>query len=360
MKDATRVVRAGRPSPEKGQPFLPGPTLAAPFHHGGEPQEGDYFYGRYANPTWSAYEEALGELEGGEVVLFASGMAAATAVFLTALRPGDVAVVQDDCYFTIREFATGHLAAHGVDVRLVPPDGLADAATSASLVWAETPSNPRLAVVDIAALRSEGLVVVDNTTATPLLQRPLELGADLAMASGTKALAGHSDLLLGYVATRDPGRAETLREWRIQGGALPGPFETWLAHRSLPTLDVRLQRSCDNAAAVAELLADRPDVMGVRYPGLASHPGHQAAARQMARFGPVVSFDVGSRSRAEAFLGGAELVTEATSFGGVQTTAERRARWGGDAVPEGFIRLSAGLEASEDLLADIAAALERS
>jgi cystathionine gamma-lyase len=159
------------------------------------------------------------------------------------------------------------------------------------------------------------------------------------------------------VAARDPERAERLRGWRGESGGIAGPFEAWLAHRSLATLELRLERGCANAAAIAELLAEHVDVRSVRYPGLPGDPGHEPARRQMRRFGTIVSFDLGSRERAERFLGRAELVTEATSFGGVQTSAERRGRWRGDEVPEGFIRLSAGCEATEDLVADVEAAL---
>jgi cystathionine gamma-lyase len=170
-------------------------------------------------------------------------------------------------------------------------------------------------------------------------------------------MSGHADVLLGYVTTRDAERAEALRHWRRYAGAIPGPFETWLAHRSLPTLALRLERGCDNAIAIARLLAARDDVEAVRYPGLPSDPGHEVARRQMRGYGAVVSFDLGTEERAERFLAGASLVTDATSFGSVHTSAERRARWGGDAVPEGFIRLSAGCEDTADLLADIEQAL---
>jgi cystathionine gamma-lyase len=233
----------------------------------------------------------------------------------------------------------------------------------AGLVFAETPSNPLLDVCDLRLLaersHSAGAVLaVDNTTATPLGQRPLDLGADLSVASAAKALAGHSDLVMGYVATRDTARAEQLREWRTRSGSIPGPFETWLLHRSLPTLEVRLSRQCANALRIAELLAARDDVGGVRYPGLPSDPAHEVAARQMSRFGPLVSFDLGSRERAERFLSSSELITDATSFGGVHTTAERRARWGGDDVPDGFVRLSAGCEDADDLIADMSRSLD--
>ena len=173
-------------------------------------------------------------------------------------------------------------------------------------------------------------------------------------------MSGHADLMLGYVTSRDSDRMDALRLWRRQAGAIPGPFEVWLAHRSLPTLAIRLERACDNAMAIARLLATRDDVTGVRYPGLPGDPGHEVARRQMDGYGMVVSFDLGSEERAERFLAAAELVTDATSFGSVHTVAERRARWGGDSVPEGFVRLSAGCEDTADLLADVERALDAS
>jgi cystathionine gamma-lyase len=366
VKDATRIVRAGLPAAEQGRPFLPGPVFAAPFHLRGDPAEADWMYGRYGNPTWAAYETALGELEGGEAVLFASGMAAVTAVLLPRLRPGDVLVLPSDCYMSTRNVAREHLAERGVEVIEVPTSELAPEALPErlTLLWLESPSNPGLDLCDIGALaaaaRDRGAAVaVDNTFATPLGQRPLELGADLSVTSATKHLSGHADLLLGYAAARDPRHADELREWRRETGAIAGPFETWLAHRSLATLELRLERGCANALALAELLSRRADVTGVRYPGLGSDPAHELARRQMHRFGTVVSFDLGSRARAEAFLGAAELVDEATSFGGVHTIAERRGRWGADDVPEGFVRLSAGCEDPEDLAADVERALDR-
>jgi cystathionine gamma-lyase len=366
MKDATRVVRAGLPAADQGRPFLPGPVFAAPFHLRGDPAEADYVYGRYGNPTWTAYERALGELEGGEAVLFASGMAAVTAVLLPLLAPGDVLVLPSDCYMSTRTVAREYLAPRGVEVIEAPtaelaPEGLPD---RLALLWLESPSNPGLDLCDIGALAAAGhergaVVAVDNTFATPLGQRPLELGADLSVTSATKHLSGHADLLLGYVTIRDPRDADDFRAWRRETGAIAGPFEVWLAHRSLATLEVRVERGCANALAIAGLLSGRDDVTGVRYPGLASDPAHELARRQMTRFGTVVSFDLGSRARAEAFLAAAELIDEATSFGGVHTIAERRARWGADAVPEGFVRLSAGCEDPADLLADVERALDR-
>jgi len=356
---STRVVHAGLPEPEQGEPFLPGPVFAAPFHLSGDPYSSSAAYTRYGNPTWARYEEAVGSLEGAEAVLFSSGMAAAAALLLTNLRPGSVLAMDSGCYHGVRALTEAHLEPRGVEVRLAPPAELADAAPGADLLWLESPSNPALKVYDLAALTGLGVTtVVDNTTAGPLLQRPLDLGADYALTSATKQMSGHADLMLGYVTTRDAGRAQALRDWRRQAGAIPGAFDAWLAHRSLPTLAVRLERMCDNALAVARLLAGRDDVEDVRYPGLPSDPGHEVARRQMSGYAMVVSFDLGSAERAERFLAAARLVTDATSFGSVYTSAERRARWGGDAVPDGFIRFSAGCEDTADLLADVEQALD--
>jgi cystathionine gamma-lyase len=362
VRDATRVVRAGYPETEPGEPFLPGPVFAAPFHSRGDPADSPYVYSRYANPTWERYERALGELEDAEVVLFASGMAAVTAVLCAVLEPGESAVLPSDCYLGVRALAEQQLARRGVEVSLVPTAAMSPSSVTENtgLLWLESPSNPGLDVCDIAALAQSDnarVVAVDNTFATPLGQRPLDLGADLSVTSATKHLSGHADVMMGYVATRDPVVAQVVRDWRRTAGSIPGPFEAWLAHRSLATLELRLTRGCDNAAAIADLLAARDDVRGVRYPGLASDPAHELSIRQMSRFGTIVSFELGSRGRADAFLGAAELVTEATSFGGVHTSAERRARWGQDEVPEGFIRLSAGCEDPADLLGDIERAL---
>jgi cystathionine gamma-lyase len=356
---STRVVRAGLPEPEQGEPFLPGPVFAAPFHVTGDPYAAQHAYTRYGNPTWTRYENAVGSLEDAEAVLFSSGMAAAAAVLTTQAKPGSVVAMDSGCYHGVRALAETYVAPSGVELRLASPPELAAASDGADLLWLESPSNPMLEVYDIAALAARGVTtVVDNTTAGPLLQQPLELGADLVLTSATKQMSGHADLLLGYITTRDAERAEALRHWRRYAGAIPGPFETWLAHRSLPTLALRLERGCDNAIAIARLVAARDDVEAVRYPGLPNDPGHDVARRQMNGYGTVVSFDLGSEERAERFLAAARLVTDATSFGSVHTCAERRARWGGDAVPEGFIRLSAGCEDTADLLADVERALD--
>jgi cystathionine gamma-lyase len=360
------VVRAGLPQDAQGEPFLPGPVFAAPFHLEGDADAAPYGYARYGNPTWTHYEAALAELEGGDALVFSSGMAAAAAVLLGLLGRGDVLVAPSDGYGVVRAIAVEDLESSGCEVRLVPTDeaALREALDGATLVWVETPSNPGLDVLDLEPLardaRAAGaLLAVDNTLATPWAQRPLELGADVSMAAATKALSGHSDLLLGYVAARDDALLARVRAWRDRVGAIAGPFETWLAHRSLATLDVRLERQCANALVLATALRDDGRVANVRYPGLPGHPGRDVAARQMdGRFGPVLTFELPSAGEAQRFLSACRLVTEATSFGGVHTSAERRARWGGDDVPAGFIRLSAGLEDPEDLVADVLGALD--
>jgi cystathionine gamma-lyase len=362
MRDGTRVVHAGLPEPEPGEPFLPGPVFAAPYHL--DPVEGPGVngYGRPDNPTRRALEAAIGELEGGHVRAFASGQAAITGTLLATLRAGDTVALPSDGYYTVRAFAEGTLRGLGVRTVLVPTAGPYPSFDGVRLVLLETPANPGLDVCDLrvvsAAARAAGaLVAVDNTTATPLGQRPLELGADLVVASGTKALTGHSDVLLGYVATNDDDLLVRITTWRAQTGGIPGAFDAWLAHRSLATLDLRLARQSGNAAAVATLLAGRSDVTGVRWPGLPADPSYQVAMAQMRRIPGVVSFDLGTADRVARFLTASSLVFAATSFGGVHTTADRRAQWGDDTSP-GFLRLSCGIEDPEDLVADLTAALD--
>ncbi|MEU9196641.1 cystathionine gamma-lyase [Streptomyces hundungensis] len=365
--DGTRSVRAGIPAPVAYEPTLPGPVFAAHFHLPGE-AAGPYTYGRDTNPTWTHLERAIAELESpdesAEAVVFASGMAAISAVLLSQARSGDTVVLPDDGYQAL-PLVREQLEAYGIEVRTAPTAGDAQLAhlDGAKLLWIETPSNPGLDVCDVRRLarsahEAGALVAVDNTLATPLGQRPLELGADFAVASGTKGLTGHGDLLLGYVVCRDPRLAARVRTWRKVVGAIPGPMEAWLAHRSLATLHLRADRQAANALALAEALAKRGEVTGLRYPGLPSDPSHRLASAQMRRFGCVISFDLPDRAFAERFLEALRLVDDATSFGGVRSTAERRARWGGDAVAEGFIRFSVGAEDAPDLIADVERALD--
>jgi cystathionine gamma-lyase len=230
------------------------------------------------------------------------------------------------------------------------------------LVLLETPSNPGLDVRDIAAAAfaahaAGALLAVDNTTATPLGQSPLALGADLTLASDTKALSGHGDVVLGHVSTRDPALLTLLREARTRGGAVPGPIETWLAHRGLGTLDLRLARQAANAAALTELLLSHPAATDVRWPGHPSDPAHEVASTQMRRWNGVLRFTLASTEAVGRFLAASRLTASATSFGGLQSAADRRERWG-DAVAPGLLRYSAGCEDTDDLVADVRAALD--
>jgi cystathionine gamma-lyase len=270
-----------------------------------------------------------------------------------------VLVYPVDGYPGIRDIAEQRLAPIGVEVRAVATDtdAIVAAAGGATLVFVETPSNPRLEVCDLAAVAEAAhaagaLLAVDNTLATGLGQQPLALGADFSVSAGTKALAGHSDVLLGVVAARDPEHLAQVQQHRTMTGGIPGPFEAWLVHRSIATLELRLERSSANAQAVCDLLRARDDVAEVCHPSL-----WPVAAQQMRHLGPLVSFDLGTRERADAFLRRASLIADATSFGGVHSTGERRRRWGTDAVGDGFIRLSCGIEDTADLLADVEAAL---
>lgn len=368
--DGTRAVRAGLPEPVKYEPTLPGPVFAAHFHLPGD-ATGPYKYGRDENPTWTHLERAIGELEAPgrddvETLVFASGMAAISSVLFSQLRAGDVAVLPDDGY-QVLPLVREQLEAYGIEVRTAPTGGDAqlDLLDGAKLLWIETPSNPGLDVCDVrrladAAHARGALVAVDNTLASPLGQRPLELGADFSVASGTKQLTGHGDVLLGYVAGSDATAMAAVRRWRKVVGAIPGPMEAWLAHRSIATLQLRVDRQNATALTLAQVLRDRDDITGLRYPGLPDDPSHKIASQQMRRYGCVVSFTLPTRARAERFLDALRLVDDATSFGGVRSTAERRRRWGGDAVPEGFVRLSVGAEDPEDLVADVLRALDES
>jgi cystathionine gamma-lyase len=381
MHDETRIIRSTLTKAVAGEPLHPGPVFAAPYHTPGDPADAAYSYARSHNPTWTALEKALGQMESGEfaaghadagktyrasALVFGSGMAACAAVIGAVLRPGDVAVLPANAYFHIRTVMKEFFEQMGVEARYAPTAGDAQGEflAGAKLLWIETPSNPTMEICDIAALcerahAAGALVAVDNTTATPLGQRPLALGADFSVASDTKSMTGHSDILLGHVATRDRELLQKIDQWRTLMGGVLGPMEAWLALRSIATLPLRLERSCGNAQRIAEYLSTRTDVVhGVLYPGLAGHPGHDVAARQMRHFGAVLSFELADKAAAEMFFSKAKLITEATSFGGTCTCAERRARWGGDAVPEGFIRMSAGLEHIDDLLEDIAQALD--
>ncbi|MBA3523790.1 MAG: cystathionine gamma-lyase [Geodermatophilaceae bacterium] len=367
LGDGTRAVHAGKPDPVPGQPLALGPVFAGPYHLGtdGDPTK-QFYYGRNDNPTVHAFEAALEELEGGPSVVFPSGMGAVAALLSTVLAAGDRLVIPGDGYFGTRVYAEQELA--GIDVVAVATTELAGFAAGGgldgvALVLAETPNNTRLDVVDLSVLvpaaRAAGcLVAVDNTVATPLGQRPLALGADFSYASDTKALSGHSDVLLGHVASADPARAARLRTWRTRGGSIPGPFEVWLAHRSLGTLHLRLDRQAANAHALAGALLGHRQVRDLRWPGLPEDPAHDVVTRQHLRPVGMLSFVLPDADAVRQVLRSCRIAVAATSFGGLHTTIDRRAQWGGDDVPEGYVRVSCGCEDAVDLVQDLLRALD--
>jgi len=353
--------------------------MSSTFHQGGE-----LIYGRDGNPTWESLEEVLGSLEGGSALVFASGMAAIAAVMETLPVPGRV-VVAGDAYNGTRRFlidvsGRGRLRFRTVDVADTTatlaacaevveapgrPSGGPGQFGEHGLLWLESPTNPLLAVADLPALidgahRLGMDVAVDNTFATPLLQRPLELGADVVVHSATKLLSGHSDVVLGAAVTGRTDLAEALAVRRSLHGAIPGPWEAWLVLRGMRTLAVRLDRAQANAAELALRLVSHPGVEAVRYPGLAHHPGHELARRQMGGFGTMVAFEVaGGATAAEGVAANVRLLCAGTSLGGVETLIERRGRWAGEEdLPPGLLRLSVGIEDVEDLWADLEGALE--
>jgi cystathionine gamma-lyase len=368
--DGTRSVRAGEEPAVPGAPLRPSPVFAAPFHLGDRPPRADGAdaYARTEHPTLRAFEAAVGELDGGRCLSFATGMAAITAALMACAGAGDRVVIPADGYYTTRLLGREELDRLGLRVEYVPTLGIEDLAArgglrGARLVLLETPSNPQLDVCDVVAVaeaaRDAGaLLAVDNTTATPLGQRPLALGADLTIGADTKALTGHSDLLLGHVSTTDDAVYARLKSWRDHTGATPGPFEAWLGHRSMATLDLRLTRQAENARAVAELLAAHPEVTGVRWPWRPQDPSFALASRQMARPVGVVSAVLPDEAAVARLVAASRLWAAATSFGGLHSTLDRRAQWGGDAVPPGFVRLSCGIEDTADVVTDLATALD--
>ncbi len=317
-------------------------------------------------PGWEALEEIVGGLEGGSSVSFASGMAGIAAIF-DQLPTGSVVALPDDCYQGVAGLAAagqarGRWAVHRIDV--ADTSRWVEMCAVADLIWLESPSNPLLAVADLdlicAAPRKPGAILgVDNTFATPLNQRPLALGADVAVQSVTKFIGGHSDLLGGVVTVRDANLLASLRQARELAGATPGTLETFLAVRGVRTLAVRLERAQSNAMRLAERLARHPNVTLTRYPGLASHATHEAARRQLKGFGTIISFDVrGDAPAADAVCAGLQLIQHATSLGAVESTIERRASIPGqEHLPPALLRLSVGIEAVEDLWTDLDRAL---
>lgn len=342
-----------------------------------------YEYSRSGNPTRTALEECLAALEGGErAFAFSSGLAAEDAVLRAVLRPGDHLVVPSDVYGGTRRLVEKVLGPWGVehtsaDIR--DPEAVRTAIRPGrtKLVWLETPTNPMLSIADIAALAevahaAGALLAVDNTFASPYLQQPISLGADLVTHSVTKYCGGHSDVVGGAVITaaRSAGDdfadlTERISFAQFAAGAVAGPFDAWLVMRGLKTLAVRMERHCDNAEAVVRFLQDHPAVTTVHYPGLADHPGHELAGRQMRRYGGMVSFQVGAGEDAAVKVCGATQVwTLGESLGGVESLIEHPARMthagvrGTElAVPDDLIRLSVGIEDVDDLIDDLAQAL---
>jgi cystathionine gamma-synthase len=358
----TWTVMGGRPAADEGAPLNVPPVLASNYELG----SGRAYARDDATPTWEAFEHLLGGLEGGSAVTFGSGMGAIAAV-IDLLPLGAILALPDDCYQGVAGLAAAGAAQGRWRVERV---GVADTARwlqlapEADLLWLESPSNPLLAVADLPAIcaapRKPGaLLAVDSTLATPLVQRPLELGADVVVHSATKYLGGHSDLLLGAAVTTSDALAQRLRERRELGGATPGALEAYLATRGARTLALRLERASTSAARLAERLEAHPDVELVRYPGLASHPTHEVARRFMRGFGALVSFDVaGGAARADAVCRSLRIVRHATSLGGVESTMERRGAVPGQThLPPGLLRLSVGCEHVDDLWTDLEQAL---
>jgi len=352
------------------EPFLPGEPSAPPLWlastatSAGTPGDEPYAYGRIANPTWEALEQELGRLEDASVRVLASGQAAALALLL-ALERQRVVVAQDG-YYGFRRL-TELLAPRGlvtVRVDLADPGEVERELSAApSILWAETPTNPFLRVFDLQLLaelaRAAGApLVVDNTTATPVLQQPLDLGADATLTSLTKATSGHADVVLGSVATRDELLLERIGAWRQAGGGIAGPFEAWLALRGMRTLELRVLRQSESALTIARWLAAHPRVRRVHYPGTCAET-LALARRQMPRgFGPLLSFEYdGDAAATEALIHRSRRFRPATSFGGLESSWERRARWTSESAPESLVRMSVGIEGAGALQADLEQAL---
>jgi cystathionine gamma-synthase len=365
MRRATLVVSAGRPPAEPGAPVNPPVVLTSTYHAGGERD-----YGRYGGPTQDAFEAALGALEGGRCVTFASGLAAVVAV-LETLPAGARVVAPRSLYYGVREVLdhrvrSGRLAPVA-EVDVTDTEATLEACEGADLLWLETPTNPLLDVADLPALaagaRERGaLSAVDNTFATPLLQRPLELGADIVMHSVTKYLGGHADLLMGAAVTADEELGARITARRDVDGAVASPLDAYLALRGLRTLDVRLERAQASAGELARRLQRHPGVVAVHYPGLPEDPGHARASAQMDGPGAMLSFEtLGGADDAEGVAGRVRVIAHATSLGGVESLIERRTRYAGEVAmgtPPTLLRLSVGVEHVEDLWADLEQALD--
>jgi cystathionine gamma-lyase len=366
MTDIDAVIAAllhqGADSLDRGSSIAPSIVPTTIYHLPDSP-EAPFQYGRYGNPGWSRLEQALGALEGGEAIIFPSGMAAIAGVLFSQLRAGDRVLLPADGYFVTRALTERFLTPLGVSADLRATRAFGDGGFHGyRIVWLEVPSNPGLDVCDIpavvaAAHAAGALLVADTTTLTPLGLRALDHGVDAVVAAGTKAINGHSDALMGHVAARDAAIVEAVRSWRRMSGSIPGAFEAWQVRRGLETLEVRFERMCRNAQAVAELLAGHRAVQAVRYPGLPGDPAHNLARAQWRAFGFMIGATFASHAAAEAFLSGCRFMAQSTSFGGVHSSGERRARWG-DAVPPGYVRLSLGIEPTAALLAEFSRALD--
>jgi cystathionine gamma-synthase len=354
----SKVVAAGRPAKQPDGALNPPIALNSTFHEGGP-----VGYGRYGNETWSALEEAISVLEGGKTLLFSSGMAAISVVF-SLLPDGAVIVAANNGYQGTTTLLKKLHESEKLKVRFVNlanTDECLAAIPGAQMLYLESPINPLLEVVDlpkiIAAGKSAGCgVAVDNTLATPLLQNPLALGADISIHSVTKYLSGHSDLILGSLSTNDQALYGRLEQSRRYGGAIAGPFEAWIALRGLRTFALRMQRSQENAMELATRLSKDSRISKVRYPGLATDSYHSLAKSFMKGFGAMISFDVNaSVEQIDLMCNSSKLITNATSLGGVESIWERRRRWATESatVPETLIRFSVGIENVEDLWADI-------
>jgi cystathionine gamma-synthase len=374
MDFETRAIHAGQePDPATGAVITPIYQTSTYVQEAVGKHKG-YDYSRVANPTRAALETALASLEGAEHgAAFSSGLGATTTI-MHLVAPGERVVLIADVYGGVYRMTSQVYEPKGYRFTYVPADAFDEHLASyldddVRLVWVETPSNPMLNVVDIrraadAAHAVGALLVVDNTFATPYLQQPLALGADLVVHSTTKYLGGHSDVVGGAVATSDPGLAERLRFLQKSLGAVPGPFDAWLVLRGIKTLAVRMRQHCENARRVAGFLESHPAVERVLYPGLASHPGHAVARRQMRDFGGMVSALLASEQEAVAFCARTSLFQLAESLGGVESLIEHPARMthastagAPFAPPPSLVRLSVGIESADDLVADLEAAL---
>ncbi|MEX1011000.1 MAG: aminotransferase class I/II-fold pyridoxal phosphate-dependent enzyme [Balneolaceae bacterium] len=356
-------------TPAAGDPVVPPRVNSTIFRFSEDPQPGDLVYTRHQNPNRDQLERVLASLEGGEsCAAFSSGMAAASAIF-QSLNPGDHLLLPLDLYHGVRTLANQVMGRWGLEVEAIDMTDIALVKSSlrpeTAMVWLETPSNPLLQITDIEAIteicRKRNVdVVVDNTWPTPLGQQPLGLGADLVLHSTSKYIGGHSDLLGGAVIGRDGERLDTIRQIQTTAGAVPSPDDCWLMLRSIRTLPLRMRGHHENAQRMAILLDQDSRVERVFYPGLANHPGHQIARKQMSAYGGMISFLVkGGREKASRVVQGSRLIAAATSLGGVESLWEHRilSETPESETPEHLIRFSVGLEHSEDLMADIDHAL---